>query len=175
MAEYATRAIGNGALTTGIIGTALGALNTLGGHGGFVNGGATVGDMAQIAQAVAGIANGKCSENTAVTRYDIQNLKELMAKDAEIALLKSEQNTEIKIADVYERLATRMNADKDAQHAWNTQQMVNNAQMTSAITANANSIAGLRAIVGGITRTIVPADAVCPEPMPLKNSWEAPT
>ena len=36
-------------------------------------------------------------------------------------------------------------------------------------------LASLQATVAGITKTIVPATAVCPQPMPEYNSWTAPT
>lgn len=176
--NYASKGVGTAGLTTGIIGTALGAMNVLGGGGlfglGCGNAGMTMGDVAQVAQAVTGITN-RCSDNMPATRYDLQNLKELMAKDQEIAILKSEQNTEVKMADVYERLATRMNAEYKEQQAWNAQQMVNNANISAAIATNASSIAGLQNIVCGITKTIVPKEAICPEYMNRYNSWTAPT
>lgn len=140
--EYASRAVGNAGLATGIVGTALGVLN--GGAG------------------LLGVMGGGQGVNTPVTRYDIANLKELMAKDQEIAILKSEQNTEIKIADVYERIMTRVNQDQRDQSAWNAQQMVNNAQMSAAISANASSISALQNCCGQITKTVVPNTSICP-------------
>lgn len=141
--EYASRAVGNAGLATGIVGTALGVLN----------GGAGILGM------MGGSGQG---ENTFATRYDIANLKELMAKDQEIAILKSEQTTEIKIADVYERLITRINQDQRDQSAWNAQQMVNNAQMSAAIAANATSISALQNCCSQITKTVIPNTSICP-------------
>ena len=40
---------------------------------------------------------------------------------------------------------------------------------------NSNAIAQLAATLAGITKCVVPASAVCPAPMPLHNSWAAPT
>ena len=48
--------------------------------------------------------NNCCSDDEPVTRYEAEKDAKIAAKDSEIALLKSEQNTEVKIADVYERL-----------------------------------------------------------------------
>lgn len=45
----------------------------------------------------------------------------------------------------------------------------------NGITALNGQIACLQATVSGITKTIVPATAVCPAPMPQYNSWTAPT
>lgn len=156
MAEFASHGVANAGLTTGIIGTALGVLN---GGLGILNGN--------------GIVNP--NNSSYVTQKDLDYVQELARKDSEIALLKSEQNTEIKIADVYERIMTRVNADARAQADWNTAQSVANAQMSSAIATNANSIAALKDICGQITKTVVPKDVVCPEYMTRYNSWTAPT
>lgn len=37
------------------------------------------------------------------------------------------------------------------------------------------ALANLQATVNGITKVVVPDTAVCPQPMPLHNSWTAPT
>lgn len=37
------------------------------------------------------------------------------------------------------------------------------------------TIAGMMGTMNSITKTIVPASAICPAPMPLHNSWVAPT
>lgn len=109
------------------------------------------------------------------TKTDLAYAQELARKDSEISLLKSEQNTEVKIADVYERLITRINSDQRAQSDWNAAQMVNNANMSSAIAVNTNSIAALQNCCDKITKIIVPASSVCPQPMPLYNSWTDPS
>lgn len=105
-----------------------------------------------------------------VSRYEMNLLKESMAKDSEIALLKSEQNTEIKIADVYERLITRVNADRAAQAEVNAAQAVYNATNGATVATINSQVAQLMAL----TKLIVPADNVCPEPMARYNKWEAP-
>jgi hypothetical protein len=88
--------------------------------------------------------------------------QELAKKDSEIALLKSEQNTEVKIADVYDRLLTRINADRQAQADWNATQMVNNCTMSNAIATNTNSISALQNCCNSITKLVVPNSAICP-------------
>lgn len=37
------------------------------------------------------------------------------------------------------------------------------------------TIANMMGTMNNITKTIVPASAICPAPMPLHNSWVAPT
>ena len=152
--EYASKSVGTAGLTTGIIGTALGAL--AGGSG-------LLGNLAGT--------NGK----DCVTKEELNYVQTINSKDCEIALLKSEQNTEVKIADVYERIMTRVNADAKAQAEWNASQSVANSQMSSAIAVNANSIAALQNTCSNLTKTIIPITNVCPEPMLAKNSWVAPT
>lgn len=143
----------NAGLTTGIIGTALSGLLTLGGlgmaHSGVMGNG-------YFGNGYAGNGNGF------VTKDELRMSQELAQKDSTIALLQSEQNTEVKIADVYERLITRINADARAQADWNAQQMVNNAQVSAAVAANATSIAALQNSCAAITKLVVPNSAICP-------------
>lgn len=167
--EYASKGVANTGLGLGIAGTALGLLN---GGGGILSGLAgsaqpattTASEMASVVSTVAELAGvtGRCSDNTPVTRYELKMQQELAAKDSEIALLKSEQNTEIKIADVYERIMTRVNQDQRDQAAWNANQSVANAQMSAAIATNSNSIAALQNCCSQITKLVVPNTAICP-------------
>lgn len=162
--EYASKGIAGTGLGLGIAGTALGLLNGGGGILSGLGGTSTAADMATVAKTVAdltGVTN-RCSENTPVTRYEMDMAMKLAAKDSEIALIKSEQNTEIKIADVYERIMTRVNQDQRDQAAWNANQSVANAQMSAAIATNANSIAALQNCCNQITRLVVPNTAICP-------------
>ena len=124
---------------------------------------------------LGGILGGLGGCNQYATKSDIAYSQELAKKDSEIALLKSEQNTEIKIADVYDRLLTRINADRQAQADWNAAQMVNNCSMSNAIAVNTNSISALQNCCNSITQLVVPKSAICPSVMPEFNSWTAPT
>lgn len=168
MAEFASSGVGTAGLTTGIIGTALSVLNgglgnVLGGIGGI---GGNAANLATVAMQLG---------DHYATKDDVKYARELAEKDSEIALLKSEQNTEVKIADVYERLITRINQEARDQAAWNASQSVANTQMSAAIATNAGSISAIQGILGGITKTVVPKTAICPEPMDRYNSWTAPT
>ena len=137
----------------------------VGGIGGYIGG---------ISALLGGnglLGMGYAENDRPVSRYEMNLLKESMAKDSEIALLKSEQNTEVKIADVYERLITRINADQRAQADINAAQAVYNATNGATVGILNNQVAQLMAL----TKLVVPADNVCPKPMPLLNSWTAPT
>ena len=140
--EYASLGVGNAGLATGIIGTALGVLN--GGLG------------------VLSGNTGNNANNGYVTKDELKYVKELAQKDSQISLLQSEQNTEVKIADVYERVMTRVNADQRAQAEWNASQSVANAQMSAAIATNASSIAALQGCCNQITKLVVPNSSICP-------------
>lgn len=140
--EYASLGVGNAGLATGIIGTALGVLN--GGLG------------------VLSGNTGINANNNYVTKDELKYVKELAQKDSQISLLQSEQNTEVKIADVYERVMTRVNADQRAQAEWNASQSVANAQMSAAIATNASSIAALQGCCNQITKLVVPNSSICP-------------
>lgn len=138
----------NAGITLGTIGTALSGLQVLGGGLGGLLGGNGCG----LANAAATVM---CGDSAPVSRYEMEMSMKLAQKDSELALIKSEQNTEIKIADVYERIMTRVNADARAQSDWNTAQAVNNATMSGAIAALQNSCSQ-------ITKLVVPNTAICP-------------
>jgi hypothetical protein len=149
MAEFASLGKGNAALTTGIIGTSLGALNS-GLFGGLFGGG-----------------NCGCSENMAVNRYEA-------GQSARIA----ELETEVKLRDAnfyalseVGKLRDYMEHKFDYVQSQLSQQAVVNAQVTANISCMQGNIATLMAL----TKTVVPIDSICPAPMPQFNSWTAPT
>lgn len=138
------------ALTTGIIGTALGVLN---GGLGILGGGFG------------------CHASNYVSKDELKYVQELAAKDSQIALLQSEANTEVKIADVYERVMSKVNANHESQAAINQAQAVFNSQIGSQVAINTSNIAQLM----GMTKLFIPSENVTPEPMNRYNSWTAPT
>jgi len=149
MSDYIAK---QGTTALGIIGTALGGLATAGG--------------------LTGILGGNVSaEDRPVTRHELEQAQIIAAKDSEIALLKSEQNTEVKITDVYERIMTRVNADARAQADVNAAQAVYNATNGATVGVINSQVQQLMAL----TKLVVPADSVCPQPMARYNSWTAPT
>lgn len=95
-----------------------------------------------------------CSENNFVNRYELEMENKIVGKDGEIALLKSNIYTDQKIADVYERLSTKING---VESAVNTQAVVN-ATMTGTINCMQGQIAQLQ----GLTKLVVPNTSVCP-------------
>ena len=136
MAEFASKGVAGSGLGLGIAGTALGVLN-----GGLGN-------------LFGGLGNCGCSENNLINRYELELENKIVNKDTEIALLKSNIYTDQKIADVYERLNTKING---VEAVVNTQAVVN-ASMTGVINCMQGQIAQLQ----GLTKLVVPNTSVCP-------------
>jgi hypothetical protein len=145
--EYnvASQGVGGTGLGLGIAGTALGLLNGGGLLGGLFGGNNCNRDCG-------------CSDNMLVNRYEMSMQQTIAAKDARIGLLESNIYTDQKIADVYERLNTKINAVKDAQDAINTQQAVYNGVNTATL----NCMQGQIAQLYSLTKLIVPNGSICP-------------
>ena len=137
MAEFASKGVAGSGLGLGIAGTALGVLN--GGLGNLLNGmGGT----------------GGCGNNQYINRYEMELENKIVNRDSEIALLKSNIYTDQKIADVYERLNTKIGG---VEAAINTQ-AVYNATMNGAI----NCMQGQIGQLFSLTKLVVPNTSVCP-------------
>jgi hypothetical protein len=111
----------------GALNTVLGAVGT---YGALSNG--SLGGLLGGVFGGNGWNNGNAC-NMPVSRYEAGMMQELAAKDGKIALLESNIYTDQKIADVYERLNVKINANKEAQDAVNVQQAVLNATQTATI------------------------------------------
>ena len=133
--SVASAGVGGAALGTGIAGLSVALLN--GGLGNLLGG------------------LGGC--NQYASKSDIAYSQELAKKDSEIALLKSEQNTEVKIADVYDRLITKINANKEEQTAINMQQAVYNGTNNATVSCLQGQIAQL----ASLSQLVVPSRNVC--------------
>lgn len=164
--EYASKGVAGAGLGLGIAGT-------VGTVAGLLNGGW---GMARAAAAAAD--GGHCSENTAVNRYELNLTQEIGSKDAEISLLKANAYFDQKLVEVYTTLDRRdrelrdlIGKNKDEQYAINMNQAVLNGTTGATISCLQAQVAQLQ----GLTKLVIPATSVCPEPMPAKNSWTAPT
>lgn len=96
--------------------------------------------------------------STPVSRYELGMMNEIASKDAKIGLLESNIYTDQKLADVYERLSNKINANKDAQDAINLQQAVYNGTNTATLNCMQSQIAQLYSL----TKLIVPNSSICP-------------
>lgn len=152
MAEYASNAKANAGLTTGIIGTSLGAIASgilgNGGIGGLFNG-------------------GSCGDNAPVTRYEMNLVRENDNLRTQVSLRDANTYTDQKLLEVYRYFDGKI----EGVNAQLCQQSVVNAQITANISCMQNQIA----VLSGLTKTVIPIGNVCPEPMARYNSWTAPT
>lgn len=102
--------------------------------------------------------NGGCGDNMLVNRYEMSMQQALASKDSRIALLEANIYNDQKLAEVFEKLNTRINTIKDAQDAINTQQAVYNGVNTATL----NCMQGQIAQLYGLTKLIVPNGSICP-------------
>lgn len=100
--EYASHAVGTAGLTTGIIGTSLGALNALGGLGNMA--GLFGGNRACNNDLGPYGGNGCCSENQLVNRYELQLQQRIAEKDSQIALRDANTYGDQKMLEMYKYL-----------------------------------------------------------------------
>ena len=146
--NYASKGVAGAGLGLGIAGTALGLMQN-GSLGGILGG------------------LGGRNSNHYVNRYEAEQAAKLSDAESRIRLLESNIYTDNKIADVYERLNTKI-AGVEAQIC---SQAVVNAQVTANLACMQNTVNTL----SGLTKTVIPIASICPEPMPQYNSWTAPT
>lgn len=146
--EYASKGVANAGLTTGIIGTALGALGS-----------------GIIPNVLNGGAASVCSENTPVSRFELEQVQTIANKDMEIAYWRGQDETNRKISDTYANLESQIKAvasevrtNKDEQNGINLQQAVYNGTNTAAIGCMQNQINQLLSL----TKMVVPNSSVCP-------------
>lgn len=152
MAEFATNGKGNLGITLGAIGTGLGILtNGIGGLGLFGN------------------------NQQWVSKEEFTQQQTISSLQSEVALLKAEQDSETKMADVYARLDSKFRTLESDLNSFKAGQGVVNAQVGANIAVAQNNIASLQSELSSLTKTIIPIDNVCPQPMKLYNSWTAPT
>lgn len=138
------------------------AADRVGGIGGYIGGIATLLNMA------GGINANGCSEGDhVVNRYEAGQSAEIAALKADIKLRDANTYTDKKMLDMYQYLDSRLRGVEGQISA----QAVVNAQITANISCMQNALNTL----SGLTKTVIPIGNVCPEPMPAKNSWTAPT
>lgn len=156
----------NAGLTTGIIGTAGVGLGLLGsmlfGNNGWgfnaYNNGNGYG---------YGYNNTVCRQEYA---GEMNMMQELAKKDAEIQALKCDQKTDAKILDLYRYVEGKFH-EQDRKFA---DQGIWNATQNGAIGGIGAQLRDVERAVYGLTKRVIPADNVCPEPMPRYNSWTEP-
>lgn len=155
--EFTTKAQGNTNTVLGAIGTAGALMNGLGGIFGGMGG--------NVMAVPAGGAC--CSENQAINRYELAQEQKIAELQSQIALRDANIYQDQKALELYKYVDGKFAAVEQQL----CQQAVVNAQTTANISCMQQSIAALQ----GLTKTVVPIDNICPQPMPQYNSWTAPT
>lgn len=138
MAEFASRGVGAAGLTTGIIGTSLGALNS--GILGNLFGG--------------GNCNGGGGANSPVNRYEMEMQQKIAALESGIALRDANIYNDGKVLELYRYVDGKL----EAINAKIAEQAVFNAASTAA----QNCMAGQIAQLFGLTKLVIPNGSVCP-------------
>lgn len=155
MGDYASKGVAGSGLGLGIAGTALALLN---GNG------------------LGGLFGNNCALNTMASSATVATLAE---KDAEIGQLKAEKYTNDEVAKTYIALHSELGkvSDKVNELALGTEKRFGavDCQLGVMATATNSAIQALQNTVSGITKTVIPLNAICPQAMPRWNSWTAPT
>lgn len=162
MGDFASKGVANAGLTTGIIGTVLGAAANSNNCNGGLLGGLFGGN--------------RCGYGLAESQYVASIL-------AENGMLKAENYSDRVAKEVYQQtLADNKQLRQDIRDELALREQITAGKIESlanVTTCNFNAvntaIANLANTVSGITKCVIPTTAICPEVMPRYNSFVAPT
>ena len=115
--------------------------------------------------------------------FNVAEVQYVSSLQSENAMLKSENYSDRVAKEVYQQTLTdnkQLRQDIRDELALREQIMAGKIEsLANATTCNFNAvntaIANLANTVSGITKTVIPTTAICPEVMPRYNSWTAPT
>lgn len=102
--NFASKGVGSAGLTTGIIGTGLGAINLLGGLGTLLTGGTP-----NRAAGTGAAALLDAGENTPVNRYDLNREQEIARLRSEITLRDANTYNDQKMLEMYRYIDGKLN------------------------------------------------------------------
>lgn len=166
MGEYASKGVGTAGLTTGIIGTSLAGLLTLGQHSGLFGGNSEKIDELQ----------------TKISEMNAEKYANQVAKEVYIAAAERDQKQNSRFEELAREIADMRVREAQVQGQIATNQALTNGAIanvannaTNGINILTQNLACLQNTVSAITKTVVPKDACCPEYMMRYNSWTAPT
>lgn len=179
--EYASKGVAGAGLGTGIAGLSLGVVNMAGGLAlAALNNRkssaasavdsvipAMAGVMAASAAGSVARNTGYCNEDHTVNRYEAAQQARIAELETEVKLRDANTYTDQKMLELYQYTDGRLR-NLESQLC---QQAVINAQTTANISCIQQNLAELN----GMTKTVIPINNICPEPMQRYNSWTAPT
>lgn len=140
---YASRGVANAGLVTGIAGS-VGLLNSL------ANGLSILGGGTAAANAAA------CSENSPVTRYELQQEQRIAELQSQVTLRDANTYHDQKMLEMYKYIDGKISGLESQL----CQQAVINGQITSNIACMQQEISKL----SDMTKTVIPIDNICPQP-----------
>ena len=136
---------GGGTTALGIIGTSLGGL-ALGGNG-------ILGNL---------LGGNPAAANCYVNRYELEMSEKLAQKDSEIAYLQGQNETDKKIVETYKDLNGQIAVLRDKVCENEKCALVYQATQTATVSAMSATLANVQALLGSITKCVVPNTSVCP-------------
>ena len=136
---------GGGTTALGIIGTSLGGL-ALGGNG-------ILGNL---------LGGNPAAANCYVNRYELEMSEKLAQKDSEIAYLQGQNETDKKIVETYKDLNGQIASLRDKVCENEKCALVYQATQTATVSAMSATLANVQALLGSITKCVVPNTSVCP-------------
>lgn len=133
-----------------IIGTILGSIGTAGVLGNGV-------------LPLANTANGTtCSENTAVSRYELSQERKIAELESQIALRDANTYGDQKLLEVYKYFDGELKEIRSTMCANDKAQAVINAKFESGIDVLGSQVASISATISNLTKTVIPNANVCP-------------
>lgn len=187
--EYASKGVAGTGLGLGIAGTALSLLNNNCSNGGLLGGilgngcnttrmGAELQYVSNLQAENAMLKSENYSDKGILEAYkqSVADNKELRAEMYAFIKPLSEEaaNNRVNIATLQAEL--KCCCEKQELREQIMAGKINELAIATTGQFNTlnNTIACMQNTLSGITRTIVPTSALCPQPMPLYNSWTAP-
>ena len=187
MAEFASKGVAGSGLGLGIAGTALGLLNgglggLLGGLGGgnaaMLAGGTALGVISEKDAKIARSEAEKYSDQSIATVYAATREENKALREEMFAFIKPLSDeaaaNQVNIARIEEQIKCMGKTSELREQI--VLGKVNEVALTAnnGLTALSGAVACLQQTVSGLTKTIIPASAVFPQPMPAQNAWKAP-
>lgn len=109
-----------------------------------------------------GAAVGACSENTAVSRYELSQERKIAELESQIALRDANTYGDQKLLEVYKYFDGELKDIRAAMCANDKAQAVINAKFESGIDVLASQVASIGATISNLTKTVIPNANVCP-------------
>lgn len=151
--NYASKGAAATGISLGATGLGVAALNAMS-PGGFLSG-------------LFGGRSCGCSDDHGINRYEAAQSARIAELETEVKLRDANAYTDKKSLELYGYIDSRLRNVES--------QICNQAVVNAQVTANLSCMQGNIATLMGLTKTIIPITNVCPEPMPLYNSYTAPT